>query len=771
MLSLLWWTLLVSIRGVVADRVLTATSLVSCMEDSDITPEYFDVTFNADTAAISYDIEIVSALSEYVYASVSVYAFGLNVIHENINFCSISWKQFCPMTPGTLEIDSVEYISDSYVNMIPGAAFTFPDLDAQVRLILTDSNGTTVGCLQASFSNGKTVSHMGAKWATAVVAGLGLLISGFLSLYGNSASASRMSAMSISLFTYFQSVVIISMLHVEKVPPICGAWSENLAWSMGLIRVGFMQKIIRWYVQATGGTPTQYLTSTETSVLVQRSWEYTKRRVWATTDNIKSSIADSLSMLVPQTLKTAYQTGVSLYARDSVDLVDMNNVQGSKWLVILRGIDRVGYKANIEPTAVVSTGITFFVLCLYVLLVIWFLFRLIAVKSKSTIGKRTLDVGYSWAATFRGVLGRYIYIGFPQLVILSLWEFMKLDSPAVIVCAALFLILSLATMGWSCYKVIRYGKESVQLHRNAAAILYGNEEVLKKYGYMYSMLDAQYYYLCALMLGHILVKGIFVALAAGSGRAQSLCIFLLDIAYTIYMGVKKPYLDKPTNIMSICINSVMTVNSFFFVFYSGLFGTPPAVASIMGLVFFVLNAAFSLMLLLYVIFFACVVIFSKNPDAKFSPAKDDRASFRRKHQSLYTSPDGADELMDLGQVARGHDANWAAEMYKLRDMQADSSKSSTDIKEENVDRSDTHSIGDKIKSTLTRGKSLLSRNGTLKRKAREAELRNAANTSETEPIMQKPEAPLGHDRMTSLSSTGNQSLYNDATTPAKYNYL
>ena len=58
----------------------------------------------------------------------------------------------------------------------------------------------------------------------------------------------------------------------------------------------------------------------------------------------------------------------------------------------------------------------------------------------------------------------------------------------------------------------------------------------------------------------------------------------------------------------------------------------------MGWVFFILNAAFSLILLILVIVFVLLSVMSKNPDARFAPAKDDRFSFQRKssikHKSL-----------------------------------------------------------------------------------------------------------------------------------------
>ena len=97
-------------------------------------------------------------------------------------------------------------------------------------------------------------------------------------------------------------------------------------------------------------------------------------------------------------------------------------------------------------------------------------------------------------------------------------------------------------------------------------------------------------------------------------------------------------MNKPTNVINYMMSIVTTINSFLFLFFSDLFGQPAPVASIMGWVFFILNAAFSLILLILVIVFVLLSVMSKNPDARFAPAKDDRFSFQRKssikHKSL-----------------------------------------------------------------------------------------------------------------------------------------
>ena len=112
--------------------------------------------------------------------------------------------------------------------------------------------------------NGKTISQTGVKWAT-MCCWFRIDCAAMLSTFGNS-NASHISANSLSLFLYFQSVVVVSMQAVERV--LASAWSE--AWSMGLIRIQFMQNIFRWYIQLTGGSPTTYFISSTKQVLVQK---------------------------------------------------------------------------------------------------------------------------------------------------------------------------------------------------------------------------------------------------------------------------------------------------------------------------------------------------------------------------------------------------------------------------------------------------------------------------------------------------------------------
>lgn len=638
-----------------AESLLTASSLVTCMDNSQISPSYFNVSLDPSSRKLTYSLDLTTEISDYIVAKVQVYAYGFVIIERDIDVCDLGWKQFCPIYPGNMQVESVEYISKKYIDMIPGIAYQVPDIDAVVKLTIEDrSSKQVLSCLQTSFTNGKTVSQTGAKWATAVIAGLGLLIAAILSTFGNSNAASHISANAVSLFLYFQAVVVVSMQHVERMPPIASSWAENLAWSMGLIRVNFMQKIFRWYIQATGGTPTTYFLSTTRQILVQRSLDFLKGI---------ANLGYNNNDLIPNKEKRSLDFGLSSNAN----------------LIVLRGIDRIGYNAHIEPTSIVVTGFTFFVLCGFVLVVCIVLVKQL-LELLIRLGKlRPNKLTYfrlTYKSILKGSLLRYIYIGFTQLVILSLWEFTQNDSPAVIVLAVLFLLLSLGLIGYAFWRTLTYGKQSIKKFQNPAALLYGDSRILERYGFCYTMFHAEKYWYGIVLVGYNLLKAIFIGLCQYSGKTSVLVIFILDLAYTIYLIIQAPYLNKATNIVNYLISVVNTLNAFFFLFFSDLFNQVAPVSSIMGWIFFVLNAAFSLILLVMIIVLIALGIVSKNPDARFAPAKDDRTSFQRKssikNKNQNLTEKNANELLALGIAAQDHTTNWEEQMYSLNNASKDS---------------------------------------------------------------------------------------------------
>ena len=67
----------------------------------------------------------------------------------------------------------------------------------------------------------------------------------------------------------------------------------------------------------------------------------------------------------------------------------------------------------------------------------------------------------------------------------------------------------------------------------------------------------------------------------------------------------------------------------------------------MGVIFFVVNAAFSFILLIMLLVASAFALFTKNPDTRYQPMRDDRGSFIKSQTQLTT------ELDALGATARG----------------------------------------------------------------------------------------------------------------------
>lgn len=651
------------------DDIIEATSLQPCMENSKLSADHFKVAFTPINNTVTYNVNITAEINGYVQALVDVYAYGFKIISETLDPCSLDASGLCPVYPGTNYLASTSHISSNIVKQIPDIAFTFPDIDAFVILRIYEGSDI-IACIEADLSNRKTVDHVAVKWVTAVIAGIGLLVSAIISTLGNTYTAAHIAANSVSLFSYFQSVVIISMCAVQKMPPIASAWAQNIAWSVGLIHITFMQKIFRWYVAATGGTPAENIFAPTISVLVQKRDLFT-------------------AALTNHNRDLLHRAADKIFGIRRDDKYASMPAYSSQTLLVLRGIKRIAFQANIEDTSAVLTAFTFFVLiCVAVSIcfLLFYAFVVIASRSKWSRADRFSYFRQNCFIMLKGTILRLLFIAFPSLLIFSFWEFVQHDSAAVIILAVFFLLVCLLILGWSAAKVYLTGTESLNKHNTPAYLLFSDPQILNRYGFLYVPYKAFSYYFIIPVLVYFFVKACFIGFAQNSGKTQAVAMFIIELAYLIGISYYKPYMDKSTNVINIIIAVVTLINSILVMFFSQLFHTPRAVASVMGIIFFLLNAIFSLVLLLYTLVSCGIVLLSRNPDSRYKPAADDRAAFIR-------DPKGeeydAAELTALGDAARAdHESNFVRREGSVR---------SVDDSESNFDEDENkyiHSSGD-----------------------------------------------------------------------------
>ncbi|KAI5861640.1 duf907 domain-containing protein [Durotheca rogersii] len=616
-----------------AERILRSTSLNSCQENSGFTASLFSVVYIPSQGVAHVNISAFSTIEANVIFDIDITAYGYSFLHRTINPCEVNLAGFCPMVSGKLGDPFNLPVTAAATAGIPSIAYDFPDLDAKVRIFINATDGgragQSVACVEALISNGKTVDLIGVKWASAVVAGLALASSAFLSGLGHTNAASHVAANALSLVSYFQAQAMIGLVGIP-LPPVVQSWTQDFQWSMGIIKAAWMQRIFTWYQRSTGGTASTLITQSSSLSVV--SVEVQKRSI---------DLFQRAASILP---RAVLDHGTSLMRRA--------NVQTSYGSFVVYGIQRAAFRAGIESTNLFLTGLVFFyiVMVITTLCVIAFKgFCELAAKNKWIKGDQFLDFRNGWRTVLKGILFRMALVGHPAITILSFWEFTQNDSPALMVLAVFFLLAINLVLAWAAYKVIRIAHRSVAMHRNPAYILFSDPETLNKWGFLYIQFRASAYYFIVPVLCYTIVKSLFIAFAQNSPIVQAIAFILIEAAALIAASVLRPWMDKKTNSFNIAICAVNFINALFLLIFTRVFDQPAIVTGVVGVILWILNAVCTLVLLLMLIITTGIIIFHGNPDGRYKFMADDRTSFMKSQSQLATTT----ELDALGVTARG----------------------------------------------------------------------------------------------------------------------
>jgi hypothetical protein len=534
-----------------AERFIESKSLNPCMANSAFSATLFNVQLTPNNRSLDFKIEGVSNIVGKIEAELELVVYGFSALTQKLDPCGNSdLEGMCPMNAGPLTIKGNTPISEEVMAQIPGIAYTIPDLDLLVRIKIKDlETHQPRACVEAELSNGHSVDQKAVAWVTAIISGLGLVASAITSGLGHSNTAAHVAANAMSLFGYFQAQAFIGMCAVP-LPPIVAAWTQNFQWSMGIIRVTFLQKMATWYQRATGGTPTTHLSN-----LSVMSVEVQKR-------------------MARRGLEFATDVAGPLLARSNAQSTE--SVSNNERLV-LHGIERVGFKARIESTNIFFTGYTFFIIFVLLTVVGVVAFKFICeglVKAGKMKSDQFVDFRNGWQTVLKGILFRVVLIGFPQMMMLSFWELTQRDSAGLVVLAILTCLTMIGILGWASSKVVRIAQRSIAMHKNPAYILYSDPVALNKWGFLYVQFKAAAYWFIIPWLGYLLIKAMFVGFAQSSGKAQAIALVLIELALLVGVSILRPWMDKKTNGFNIAIAAVNFLSSFFLLMFTEVFKQP-----------------------------------------------------------------------------------------------------------------------------------------------------------------------------------------------------
>lgn len=676
--NLLSYILLISlsINSSNALKYLRSNTLLTCMENSEFSSTFFDVYYYPHNSTAVFTVDGSSSISGKIKAHFELVVYGLSVYQDSIDLCSLNYPTICPISSGHINLEGTYTIKSDLTDKIPSVAYTIPDLDAYVLVMVystdDDDNESPLACLRAEVSNGKTVQTRYAGWPIAVISGFGLVVSSFVTILGHSATASHIASNAASLFIYFQNLAIMAMMGVARVPPIAASWAQNYMWSLGIIKADFMQDIIYWYVQSTGGDVSDVLSNRDIiSLSIQK---------------LKHFVLNKRAITAAAPSADDYLTDSTLYYNDEYNLT-------SKTLV-LRGIQRVAFLADIEISNVFMTGIIFFLFIGFVLIFLISIFRGICeilIKSGTIKNHRFAYFRSNWNLIIKGAIYRYFDITFSTIVLLCVWEFTQNNSSGCLAFAIIIFGVVMILMSYATIRIFFEGMKSINQYQNPAYLLFGNDKFYFKFGFLYAQYLARKYYWVVLNFFYLFIRSLLIAVLQTNGKVCACIIFAIEIIHTVVVIWFRPYMDKRTNIFNIFIAVVNLINSVFFLFYSNVFKQPPVVSSVAAVVYFVLNAIFALVLLIFTIVTCTIALLHKNPDVQYQQVKDDRAAFMTFENNVNQNKDL--ELSALGESAmqgQDHDAffsNKENEKPKLSPYEIENTNSKSHLEPYNPDYS------------------------------------------------------------------------------------
>ncbi|ORY77044.1 hypothetical protein BCR37DRAFT_383050 [Protomyces lactucae-debilis] len=624
------------------ERQLSTSALQTCMDNSGLSATEFNVVFTPNNNTLSFSITAKSIISGNVVVYLEVYAYGLRVVQRTIDPCESDIDQLCPVEAGNINPSGNVKVGSDVIGQIPGIAFTVPDVDAWVKVVINDTaTGKQVACLRADITNGRSVDVEAVAWVTAGIAAIALLVSIIVSGLSHPNAAAHVATNAVALLLYFQGQAIVGTLAVTY-PPIVRSWTQNFAWSLGIINVGWMQDIFTWYIKSSGGSPSTFLNSGKLLTIV-----LSKRDV----------IMDSLM---------SRDVGSSL-AKRAVAKDPSANVD------VLSGIDRLAYVAGIEDTNLFITGISWYMILIGVAVLALLLFKgiitLLTRKGKLSQDK-FIEFRQGWKIVLKGMIFRLVLVSYPAVTLLCVWELTVRHSAGCVVLAIAILVVMSGLLGYAAFRVVRLARRSLELHKNAAYILFSDPKQLSRWGFLYVQFRAAVYWFVIPLLAYLLLKGIIAGAGQGSQYFQAGALLAIEVIYFLMVVIIKPFMDKRTNIFNYAIVSVNALNAIIILFLTDVFKLKGIVRGAMGVIFFVLNAIFATILLIMIICSCCYALFAKNPDIRYQRMKDERNSYLKSKINL----DSTTELDHIPSESSRSGSAGRKEMFSESDIVDEYSK-------------------------------------------------------------------------------------------------
>lgn len=574
-----------------AADILSSSGFANCNPNAEIRVNHANITFDRSSGIVYFDVSGTSTKEQNVTASLSVTAYGQEVYSRTFNPCEEHVTQLCPVPEGTFGANGSQVIPEQFLSQIPSIAFTIPDLDGQATLQLTGGQGnTTLGCIQAGVTNGKTVSIPAVPYVAAGVAVAALALSGFAALGSAGLVGAPAPAVSFStVIGWFQSMSMNGM-HSVNYPPVYRSFSQNFGFSSGLIPWDQMQTAIDNFRSSTGGNLTNdsvqflrnsTLTYTDGSNSSSSSFDFGKRDITTSTNSTEDASSN------PQVNNIVHGIGGYVEA--------LTIPQANTFMTVLLIF------------AIVIAAITVGILLLKVILEGWALF--------GSFPKRLTGFRKRYWMTLAKTITQLILLLYGIWVLYCIFQFTNGDSWAAKLLAGVTLAIFTGVLLFFTIKIIIIARRYKALEGDSSA-LYDNKETWLKYSLFYDSYRQGYWWLFVPSIIYMFAKGCVLAAGDGHGLTQTAGQLIVESLMFILLLWTRPFATRGSQIINIFIQFVRVLSVVCILVFVEELGIAQTTKTITGVVLIAVQAGLTGVLAILIAVNAITMCCRENPHRK-----------------------------------------------------------------------------------------------------------------------------------------------------------
>ncbi|KAJ6445961.1 phospholipid-translocating P-type ATPase, flippase [Purpureocillium lavendulum] len=601
-----------------AGQILKTDGFSDCGSDSTIKVDKIDISYDNSNKTVIFDVAGSSTKEQNVTAVLNVTAYGNQVYTNSFNPCDAGTfiRQLCPVPVGTFSARGSQQIPSQFADVVPAIAFQVPDIAAQATLQLKSlDGGAKVACIQSQVSNGKTANVPAVQYVAAGVAGAALLVTGVSAVgaalsgggAASGAGAGTISPSFTEMAGLFQGFAMNGMLSVNY-PPIYRSFTKNFAFSTGLIPWTGLQSTIDSFRAKTGGN----LTEDNVEFLKNATLIYPDGSTVSPNQGFlkfKRALGE-LATVVVRDIETSVNNSSPGSTDDSAETSDnfQHTVKGLQAYAERLTVPKSDvFMTALLVVAIVIAAIAVGILLVKVILEFWALFGSFP---QSLTGFRK----HYWGSIARTITS-LILILYGIWVLYCIFQFTHGDSWAAKTLAGVTLAIFTGILAFFSWKIWIVASKLKEAEGDASA-LYEDKKIWVKYSLFYESYKKDYWWIFVPTIVYMFAKGCALAIADGSGMAQTISQLVIEGLMLIMLLWSRPYERKSGNVINIVIAVVRVLSVACILIFVEEFGIRQTTQTVAGVALIAVQSALTGILAILIAWNAINACCKANPHRK-----------------------------------------------------------------------------------------------------------------------------------------------------------